>query len=162
MLRRPASSRRTRYLPPSLRCAASSLIQTKPPGQRAAWQWNTRRCTRQRPTTATPPLRRTQSAGTVRKKEKKKKDQKKEKKKKKKRRDTNKDDGVNDCPHCKKHDRRKAHPHTPHDKCMWNKRYKGYRFNSVCDELKVIFKPRTKFSSALGGYKDTGLGSDSG
>ena len=96
------------------------------------------------------------------KKEKKKKEKKKEKKKKKKRRDTDKDDEVNDCPHCKKHDRRKAHPHIPHNKCMWNKRYKGYRFKSVCDELEVVFKSRAKFSSALGGYKDAGSGSDSG
>ena len=45
---------------------------------------------------------------------------------------------------------------------MWNKRYKGYRFKSVCDELEVAFKPRTKFTSALGGYRDAGTGSESG
>ena len=37
---------------------------------------------------------------------------------------------------------------------MWNKKYKGYRFKSICDELEVDFKPRHKFSSKMGGYKD--------
>ena len=96
------------------------------------------------------------------KKEKKKKEQTKEKKKKKKRRDTDKDNEINDCPHCKKHNRRKAHPHIPHERFMWNKRYKGYLFKSVCDELEVPFKPRAKFMSALGGYRDAGSESESG
>jgi hypothetical protein len=42
---------------------------------------------------------------------------------------------------------------------MWNKKYKGYHFKSICDELKVDFKPRIKFSAELGGYaqkKDSG------
>ncbi len=25
-------------------------------------------------------------------------------------------------------------------KCTWNKKYKGYRFKSICNELKVTFK----------------------
>ena len=91
------------------------------------------------------------------KKERKKKEKKKEKKRSSsrgRRRDTDADDEVNDCPHCKKFERRKAHPHVPQDKCMWNKKYKGYCFKSICDELEVNFKPRHKFSSKLGGYKD--------
>ena len=70
------------------------------------------------------------------------------------RRDTGANDEVNDCPSCKKFERSKAHPHIPHDKCMWNKKYKGYRFKLICDKLEVNFKPRHKFLSKLGGYKD--------
>ncbi len=35
---------------------------------------------------------------------------------------------------------------------MWNKKYKGYRFKVICNELEVDFKPRIKFSADLGGY----------
>ncbi len=37
---------------------------------------------------------------------------------------------------------------------MWNKKYKGYHFKSICDELKVAFKPHHKFTVELGGYVD--------
>jgi hypothetical protein len=37
---------------------------------------------------------------------------------------------------------------------MWNKKYKGYRFKSICDELEVEFKPRIKFLADLGGYAE--------
>ncbi len=57
----------------------------------------------------------------------------------------------NTCPHCKKYHHKKPHRVEP-DKCMWNKKYKGYRFKSICDELEVDFKPRIKFSADLGGY----------
>jgi hypothetical protein len=46
------------------------------------------------------------------------------------------------CPHCKKYHRKKSHRVEP-DKCMWNKKYKGYGFKLICNELKVDFKPRT-------------------
>ena len=36
--------------------------------------------------------------------------------------------------------------------CMWNKKYKGYHFKSICDELKVAFKPHHSFMAELGGY----------
>ncbi len=39
-------------------------------------------------------------------------------------------------------------------KCMWNKKYKGYRFKFICNELEVAFKPRHKFTVELGGYAD--------
>ena len=58
------------------------------------------------------------------KKEHKHKDKKKEKKRpssRGRRRDTDSNNEVNDCPSCKKFERRKTHPHIPHDKCMWNK-----------------------------------------
>jgi hypothetical protein len=55
------------------------------------------------------------------------------------------------CPHCKKYHRKKSHCVEP-DKCMWNKKYKGYRFKTICDELKVDFKPRIKFTADLVGY----------
>ena len=94
------------------------------------------------------------------KKEKKKEAKKKKEKKKRlssrgrRRRDINVNGKGNDCTHCNKFERRKPHPHIPHNKCMWNKKYKGYRFKSICDELEVNFKPRHKFSSKMGGYKD--------
>jgi hypothetical protein len=57
------------------------------------------------------------------------------------------------CPHCKKFHRIKPH-HVSKDKCMWNKKYKGYRFKSICNELEVAFKPRHKFAADLGGYAE--------
>ena len=57
------------------------------------------------------------------------------------------------CPHCKKYHRKKSHRIEP-DKCMWDKKYKGYRFKSICDELEVDFKPRIKFTADLGGYAE--------
>ncbi len=46
---------------------------------------------------------------------------------------------------------------------MWNKKYKGYWFKSICDELEVVFKPRHKFAADLGGYAErdsNGSGND--
>jgi hypothetical protein len=57
----------------------------------------------------------------------------------------------NTCPHCKKYHRKKSH-HIKPDKCMWNKKYKGYCFKSICNELEVDFKPRIKFMADLGRY----------
>ncbi len=57
----------------------------------------------------------------------------------------------NTCPHCKKYHCKKPHRVEP-DKCMWNKKYKGYHFKLICDELEVDFKPRIKFAADLGGY----------
>jgi len=37
---------------------------------------------------------------------------------------------------------------------MWNKKYKGYRFKSICDELEVDFKPHIKFVADLDGYAE--------
>ena len=58
-------------------------------------------------------------------KEQQKKEKKKKEKKKKRllsrgrsRRNTNADDEVKNCPHCKKFERRKPHTHITHDKCM--------------------------------------------
>jgi hypothetical protein len=34
------------------------------------------------------------------------------------------------------------------------KKYKGYRFKSVFNELEVDFKPRIKFAADLGGYEE--------
>ncbi len=59
----------------------------------------------------------------------------------------------NTCPHCKKYHRKKSHCIKP-DKCMWNKKYKGYHFKSICSELEVDFKPRIKFTADLGGYAE--------
>ncbi len=73
--------------------------------------------------------------------------------KKKKVKDKDDKEKKNTCPHCKKYHPRKSHRVEP-DKCMWNKKYKGYRFKSICDELKVEFKPRIKFTADLGGYAE--------
>ncbi len=69
----------------------------------------------------------------------------------KKKKDKDDEPKKNMCPHCKKFHCKKPHQVEP-DKCMWNKKYKGYRFKSICDELKVAFKPRHKFAAKLGGY----------
>jgi hypothetical protein len=39
---------------------------------------------------------------------------------------------------------------------MWNKKYKGCRFKSICDKLKVAFKPQHIFSAELGKYASKG------
>jgi hypothetical protein len=74
-------------------------------------------------------------------------------KKKKKTKDKDNKPKKNTCPHCKKYHRRKSHCVKP-DKCMWNKKYKGYRFKLICDELEVEFKPCIKFMADLGGYAE--------
>jgi hypothetical protein len=61
----------------------------------------------------------------------------------------------NTCPHCKKFHHKKPHQVEP-DKCMWNKKYKGYRFKSICNKLEVAFKSHHKFSKELGGYASKG------
>ncbi len=68
----------------------------------------------------------------------------------------------NTCPHCKKFHRIKPH-RVSEDKCMWNKKYKGYQFKLICDKLEVAFKPCHKFAADLGGYAERdsdGSGSD--
>jgi hypothetical protein len=61
----------------------------------------------------------------------------------------------NTCPHCKNFHRKKPHQVEP-DKCMWNKKYKGYRFKSICNKLEVVFKPRHKLLTKLDGYASKG------
>jgi hypothetical protein len=72
-------------------------------------------------------------------------------KKKKKEKDKDKEPKKITCPHCKKYHRKKSHC-VERYKCMWNKKYKGYCFKSICDELEVAFKPRITFMADLGGY----------
>jgi hypothetical protein len=81
-----------------------------------------------------------------------KKPKSRDKKKKEKDKD-NEEPKKNTCPHCKKYHCKKPHRVKP-DKCMWNKKYKGYHFKSICDELEVDFKPRIKFTADLGGYAE--------
>ncbi len=59
----------------------------------------------------------------------------------------------NTCPHCKTFHRTKPQC-VSKDKCMWNKKYKGYGFKSICNKLEVAFKPRHKFTADLGGYAE--------
>jgi hypothetical protein len=75
------------------------------------------------------------------------------KQEKKKKKDNIDAPAKNTCPHCKKFQPRKPHRIDP-DKCMWNKKYKGYRFKSICNKLEVAFKPCHKFTAELGGYTD--------
>ena len=53
----------------------------------------------------------------------------------------------NDCPHCKKIGHKRPHRNTAHDKCFWNKVYKGWHPRSICDELEIDFKPRGQSSA---------------
>jgi hypothetical protein len=72
---------------------------------------------------------------------------------KKKEKDKDDKPKKNTCPHCKKYQCKKSHCVKP-DKCMRNKKYKGYCFKSICNELEVEFKPRIKFTASLGGYAE--------
>jgi hypothetical protein len=60
----------------------------------------------------------------------------------------------NNCPHCKKFNQRCPYPNILKDKCFWNKKYKGWCPRTVCNELEVEFKPRSKFTAKLGGYPE--------
>jgi hypothetical protein len=73
----------------------------------------------------------------------------------KQKKDKDEEHKKNTCPHCKKFHSKKPHQVKP-DKCMWNKKYKGYPFKSICDRLKEAFKPSHKFSAKLGGYASKG------
>jgi hypothetical protein len=88
-----------------------------------------------------------------RKRENKKAKKSKSRGKKKKEEDKDDEPKKNTCPHCKKYHRKKSHRVEP-DKCMWNKKYKGYCFKLICNELEVDFKPRIKFTAYLGGYAE--------
>ena len=72
-----------------------------------------------------------------------------------KKKEKNKDDKPkkNTWLHCKKYHRKKSH-RVELDTCIWNKKYKGYRFKLICDELEVDFKPHIKFTADLGGYAE--------
>ncbi len=53
----------------------------------------------------------------------------------KQKKDKDEEPKKNTCPHCKKFHRKKPHQ-VKLDKCMWNKKYKGYHFKSICNELR--------------------------
>jgi hypothetical protein len=72
---------------------------------------------------------------------------------KKKKKDKDDEPKKNTCPRCKKYHRKKSHCIEP-DKCMRNKKYKGYRFKLICNELVVDFKPGIKFPADLGAYAE--------
>ena len=42
----------------------------------------------------------------------------------------------NDCPSCKKFQRKKPHPHIEEERCFFNVKYKGYRAKWICDEME--------------------------
>ena len=69
----------------------------------------------------------------------------------------------NPCKHCRKYKRTRLHPGVPEKKCMWNPKYKGFRFQPMCKKMGIKYKPRRKFPPELGGYPDdsSSSGSDS-
>ena len=53
---------------------------------------------------------------------------------------------VIDCKHCKKFKRTKPHPaKVPIDKCMWNTKYVGYRFENVCKAMGLKYRSKDKY-----------------
>jgi len=88
-----------------------------------------------------------------REREHKKPKKAKAREKKKKEKDKDNKPKKNMCLHCKKYHHKKPH-RVELDKCMWNKKYMGYRFKSICDELEIDFKPRIKFLADLGEYAE--------
>ncbi len=53
---------------------------------------------------------------------------------------------VVECKHCTKYKRTKPHPpKVLVDKCMWNPKHVGYRFESVCKAMKLKYKKPEKF-----------------
>jgi hypothetical protein len=74
-------------------------------------------------------------------------------KRKKDKKSAKKQQEKNTCPHCKKFHCIKPR-RVAKDKCMWNKKYKGYQLKSICDKLEVAFKPCHKFAADLGGYAE--------
>jgi hypothetical protein len=73
----------------------------------------------------------------------------------KQKKDKDEEQKKNACPNCKKFHPKKPHGVKP-DKCMRNKKYKGYCFKLICDKLKVACKPHHKLSAKLGGYASEG------
>jgi hypothetical protein len=65
---------------------------------------------------------------------------------KKKEKDKDYEPKTNTCSHCEIYHRKKPHRVEP-DKCMWNKKYKGYRFKLIWDEFEVHL-------ADLGGYAE--------
>ena len=57
------------------------------------------------------------------------------------------------CPHCKKYERKFAHPWLDDNKCGWNKKYKGWRPEWMCSKLGIKYKPRMEFSRDMGGWR---------
>ena len=57
-------------------------------------------------------------------------------------------------PPLQKFQHRKPHRANP-DKCTWNKKYEAYWFKSICNKLKVAFKPHHSFAAEMGEYAKT-------
>ena len=60
----------------------------------------------------------------------------------------------NKCPHCKPYRRYANNSKHDEKKCYYNKQWKGWRPGYVCEELEMKFKPKSKFTRAMGGVKD--------
>jgi hypothetical protein len=60
----------------------------------------------------------------------------------------------NKCPHCKPYRRYANNKYHDEKKCYYNKQWKGWRPGYVCEELEIKFKPKAKFTRAMGGVKD--------
>ena len=50
------------------------------------------------------------------------------------------------CKYCKKYKRRQHPAKITPDTCMWNKKHKMFRFNSVCKKMKMKFIGGSEFA----------------
>jgi hypothetical protein len=68
--------------------------------------------------------------------------------------DTSSDDEVRDitCKYCIKFSKSQHPAHITPDTCMWNKKVRKFRFNSVCRKMKLKFIEGSKFTT---GEEDT-------
>ena len=63
----------------------------------------------------------------------------------------------NPCPHCRKWGRRNLHPPKVTDAtCFWNKKWKGFRPDYCCQQMKLPFKKKSRFPPHLGGWPEAG------
>ena len=62
------------------------------------------------------------------------------------------DQPKNNCRHCKKFGRIKAHLYASEASCNWNKKSKSWRPEWVCKKMDIDYVKRPKFSSANRGY----------
>lgn len=86
-------------------------------------------------------------------KKKKKKEKRGERRSKSRGRDKSKK--KNPCKHCWHFNRCRQHPNIPTEQYFYNRKYKGWRPQSGCDEMDIPFKPRDQFTVNMGGTLDS-------
>jgi len=50
----------------------------------------------------------------------------------------------NPCRHCAREGRYVVHEGIPEDRCFWNREYKGFRPEGVCEEMGINFRSRQR------------------